>query len=97
MLNVDTCILKARLATFLQTGSIERRTSLPLCTHLRHGRLLSHLRCFFLQFTHAEATCAFGFRVARGDIGLNAYRGSERPMEEDSALDVAWYEVGCAG
>lgn len=52
------------------------RTSFPLWTHLRQGRLLSHLKCFFLQLIHADATCALGFRVALGEIGLNTYRDS---------------------
>lgn len=43
-------------------------TSLPLWTHLLQGRVSSHLRCFRLQFTQADATCALVLRVARGDI-----------------------------
>ena len=31
-------------------------TSLPVCTHLWHGRFVSQAKCFFLQFTHAEGT-----------------------------------------
>lgn len=43
-------------------------TALPARTHRRHGRAESHPRCFFLQLTHAEATCAF---VRRVDLGPN--------------------------
>ena len=31
-------------------------TSLPVSTHLLHGRFVSQARCFFLQLTHAEGT-----------------------------------------
>jgi hypothetical protein len=41
-------------------------TALPAKTHLRHGRAGSHPRCFLLQFTHADATCAFARLVDRG-------------------------------
>lgn len=38
-------------------------TDFPATTHRRHGRAESHPKCFFLQFTHAEATCALVRRV----------------------------------
>lgn len=49
------------------TSSASRLTSLPLWTHRLHGRALSHLRCFFLQLIHAEATWALFLRLDRGD------------------------------
>lgn len=44
-------------------------TSLPLCTHRRQGRSSSQRRCFFLQLTQADATCALVFLVLRGESG----------------------------
>src|SRR5438034_11611585 len=41
-------------------------TCFPATTHLRHGRAESHPRCLRLQFTHADATCAFARRVDLG-------------------------------
>ena len=46
-------------------------TSLPFCTHLLQGRLVSQARCFFLQFTHADGTCAFALRAIPGGPGIN--------------------------
>lgn len=40
-----------------------RLTAFPANTQRRHGLAESHPKCFFLQFTHAEATCALVRRV----------------------------------
>lgn len=44
-------------------GNFFTLTAFPASTHLRHGRAGSHPRCFFLQLTQADATCAFVRRV----------------------------------
>ena len=36
-----------------------------------HGRLVSHARCFFLQLTQAEGTCAFALRAIPGGPGTS--------------------------
>jgi hypothetical protein len=41
-------------------------TAFPDSTHLRQGLAGSQPKCFRLQFTHAEATCAFARLVDRG-------------------------------
>lgn len=51
----------AAIAQF--TGYFFTLTAFPASTHLRHGRAGSHPRCFFLQLTQADATCAFVRRV----------------------------------
>ena len=50
-------------------SNFSRLTALLLLIHRLQGRLLSHLKCFRLQLTQADATWALGFRVALGDMG----------------------------
>lgn len=69
-------------------------TALPARTHLRHGRAGSHPRCFFLQFTQADATWALVLRVdfcadervvgpdADDSSGGNGYAGASSGLGE---------------
>lgn len=63
-------------------------TSLPAWTHLLHGRRVSQAKCFLLQLTHAEGTCAFALLAMLEDsevdccgIGESALRGEHSSLE----------------
>ena len=79
-------------AAGLQSGELgsksyfeARHTSLPLCTHLVHGRLVSQAKCFFLQLTQAEGTCAFALRAIPGGPGTSCASVDSCALDESSS------------
>lgn len=70
-------------------------TCLPVCTHLLHGRFVSHARCFFLQLTHAEGTWAFALRAMPGGPATSCPSGELLVFGESSSFDspvMTWDE-----
>ena len=65
VLDIDAaCLVGCQLHG--QSLSNPSRTSLPVWTHLLQGRFVSHARCFRLQLTHADGTCALALRATPG-------------------------------
>ncbi|KAI4130984.1 MAG: hypothetical protein LQ347_003171 [Umbilicaria vellea] len=71
-------------------------TSFPAWTHLLHGRRVSQAKCFLLQLTHAEGTCAFALLavledsdVDCGGIGESCRRGEHSSLEQSAGGGVA--------
>lgn len=74
---------------------MNRPTDFPANTHRRHGRAESHPKCFFLQFTHAEATCALVRRVGLCPIAREVTPGGEVANVVGGHDDSADCDVVC--
>lgn len=53
------------ISSYSTTSSRMKLTCFPDAIHREHGRCTSQLRCAFLQFIHAEATCPLVLRPVR--------------------------------